>query len=92
MLDPTIGVAVVSALASIIAAVLAYLAARRSTAQSEVAALRSEIADVRRQWADEQDANRRLWAYCRKLVDHIYKGLGPPPPPPDDLEDLFPKE
>lgn len=32
--------------------------------------------------------NQRLWAWNRSLVDHIYKGLGPPPPePPDDLFD-----
>ena len=36
-----------------------------------------------------QDAiadNQRLWLWNRALVDHIYKGLGPPPPePPADL-------
>lgn len=36
-----------------------------------------------------QDAiadNQRLWLWNRSLVDHIYKGLGPPPPePPADL-------
>ncbi|PWG65040.1 hypothetical protein [Bifidobacterium callitrichidarum] len=30
--------------------------------------------------------NQRLWQWNRSLIDHIYKGLGPPPPePPDDL-------
>ena len=30
--------------------------------------------------------NQRLWQWNRALVDHIYKGLGPPPPsPPEDL-------
>lgn len=35
-----------------------------------------------------QAANQRLWQWNRALVDHIYKGLGPPPPkPPADLFD-----
>lgn len=33
-----------------------------------------------------QSDNQRLWLWNRSLVDHIYKGLGPPPPePPEDL-------
>lgn len=37
--------------------------------------------------AQEMQAdNMRLWQWNRSLVDHIYKGLGPPPPePPEDL-------
>lgn len=32
--------------------------------------------------------NRRLWVYCRQLMDHIYQGKPPPPPPwPDDIDD-----
>lgn len=35
-----------------------------------------------------QADNQRLWQWNRSLVDHIYKGLGPPPPnPPADLFD-----
>lgn len=39
------------------------------------------------QLAQEMQAdNQRLWQWNRALVDHIYKGLGPPPPaPPEDL-------
>ena len=39
------------------------------------------------QIAQEMQAdNQRLWQWNRKLIDHIYKGLGPPPPdPPEDL-------
>lgn len=30
----------------------------------------------------------RMWYYNRALIDHIYRGLGPPPPdPPDHLFD-----
>ncbi len=36
---------------------------------------------------DMQVDNQRLWQWNRALVDHIYKGLGPPPPPPP--VDLF---
>lgn len=33
-----------------------------------------------------QADNARLWQWNRSLVDHIYKGLGPPPPdPPENL-------
>lgn len=39
------------------------------------------------QLAQEMQAdNQRLWQWNRALVDHIYRGLGPPPPsPPEDL-------
>lgn len=39
--------------------------------------------------AQEMQAdNQRLWQWNRALVDHIYRGLGPPPPePPADLFD-----
>ena len=39
------------------------------------------------QIAQEMQAdNQRLWQWNRALIDHIYKGLGPPPPePPEDL-------
>ena len=38
--------------------------------------------------AQEMQAdNQRLWQWNRALVDHIYRGLGPPPPSP--TEDLF---
>lgn len=33
-----------------------------------------------------EQRERRLWLYCRKLIDHIWKGHGAPPPePPADL-------
>lgn len=32
--------------------------------------------------------NQRLWFWNRQLVDHIYRGIGPPAPqPPSDLFD-----
>lgn len=35
-----------------------------------------------------QADNRRLWLWNRQLVDHIYRGLGPPAPaPPAELFD-----
>lgn len=38
------------------------------------------------QLAKWHTTNQRLWLWNRSLVDHIYRGLGPPPPsPPDDL-------
>lgn len=40
------------------------------------------------QLAKWQAQNNLLWNYCRQLLDHIYRGLGPPPPSaPADLFD-----
>lgn len=74
--------AVIAAIAAVVGAVLSYLAARRSLAHGE-------LRELRRRLEAGEERNMKLWAYCRKLIDHIYRGLGPPPPPPDDLDDLF---
>lgn len=39
------------------------------------------------QLAKWQNQHRLLWAYCRQLQDHIYRGN--PPPPPAMPSDLF---
>lgn len=84
-LNVSIAVAIIAAIAAIISAALSYLSSRRSSAHAEVMDLRNRVEDV-------EATNQKLWVYCRKLIDHIYRGLGPPPPLPDDLESLFPKE
>lgn len=55
------------------------------------AALVALFVNLQRRVAAVEDRNARLWVYCRKLIDHIYRGAPPPPPPADDLDDLFPE-
>lgn len=44
------------------------------------------LLDAQKQLAHTVADAQRLWQWNRQLVDHIYKGLGPPPPhPPDNL-------
>lgn len=81
-MDTTLLGTIAAAVAAIVAALLSYRAARRSTAHEEIEALRTRVIAA-------EDRNVKLWAYCRKLIDHIYRGHGPPPPPPDDLDALL---
>jgi hypothetical protein len=75
-------VALPSALALALGAVLTYRAATTTSRHSRIAKLerRQDVLEYR---------NRRLWTYCRQLIDHIYRRQGPPPPAwPDDLDDV----
>ncbi|GAB6938368.1 hypothetical protein ACQP60_04150 [Isoptericola variabilis] len=70
-----------SAVVAAVAALLTYHAATRSQRVSRMARMerRQDVLEYR---------NRRLWMYCRQLVDHIYQHKPPPPPAwPDDLDD-----
>lgn len=52
----------------------------------------TRMAKVERRVDVVEYRNRRLWSYCRELIDHIYQGKPPPPPPwPDDLDEPDPK-
>jgi len=53
------------------------------------AAMIAMMVYLMRRVAQLDERNALLWAYCRKLIDHIWRGAGPPPPAPDDLADLF---
>ena len=75
-------VALPSALALALGSVLTYRAATTTSRHSRIAKLerRQDVLEYR---------NRRLWTYCRQLIDHIYRRQGPPPPAwPDDLDDV----
>ena len=71
----TIVVATLSGFALVVAAILTYLTA--------------QMTSLRKRLDATERANHLLWVYCRKLMDHIYRGLPPPPPPADDLDHLF---
>ena len=71
----TIVVATLSGFALVVAALLTYLTA--------------QMTSLRKRLDATERANHLLWVYCRKLMDHIYRGLPPPPPPADDLDHLF---
>lgn len=73
-------IALPSALALALGAVLTYRAATTTSRHSRIAKLerRLDVVEYR---------NRRLWSYCRVLIDHIYRRQPPPPPAwPDDLD------
>jgi hypothetical protein len=79
MLDAGVIIALVALVGAVVTAAFVFLTARQS--------------DLRRRLDTLEKQDRLLWAYCRQLLDHIYRGHGPPPPAPDHLlHDLFPKE
>ena len=43
------------------------------------AAMMAAQVNLHRRVSGLENRNARLWAYCRKLIDHIYRGGGPPP-------------
>ncbi|MGG7466049.1 hypothetical protein [Plantibacter sp. YIM 135347] len=66
-------------LITIIVATLAVSGTWIATRFGRMASLEKRIDALERR-------ERRLWLYCRKLIDHIWRGHGAPPPtPPDDL-------
>jgi hypothetical protein len=71
--------AALGAIALALGSVLTYRAATTSSRHSRIARLERRVDVV-------EYRNRRLWSYCRELIDHIYRRKGPPPPAwPDDL-------
>lgn len=70
----------------ILPAVLAVLAASGAW----IAARYGRLAAVERRQDELDRRNRALWLYCRQLIDHIWRELGPPPPnPPDTIAGEF---
>lgn len=62
---------------------LTYLGVKAKIDRERVTAMEARMATTEKQ-------NIGLWAYCRALIDHIYKGGGAPPPdPPHTIMDLF---
>ena len=75
--------AVIALIGTVITAYLGYLGTRMK-------ADRERVKDMAERLDKTERRNVGLWAYCRALIDHIYKGGGPPPPdPPHQIMDMF---
>lgn len=66
-------------LVGIVVAIIAASTTWGATRFGRMASLERRIGALERR-------ERRLWLYCRQLIDHIWRGRpAPPPTPPDDL-------
>lgn len=78
-LDPNVVISLVAGAVAIITAAFVFLNAR--------------ITDLRTRFERAEQTNHSLWAYCRKLINHIYVHTGEEPPKPDaNIAHLFAKE
>jgi hypothetical protein len=75
-------VAVISACASVLAALVGTWRAAAAARQAEHAApdVQARLAALEAANSRLEAENRALWLWARKLVDHIYRGAPPPPP------------
>ena len=74
---------VVIAFIGLAGAFLTYLGVKAKSDRDRVTAMEARLGKTER-------LNVGLWAYCRALINHIYKsGTGPPPDPPTNVQDLF---
>lgn len=74
----------------IFTAYLTYLGVKAKTDRAQQDSDRSRMAAMESRLDVTERRNVGLWAYCRALIDHIYKGGGAPPPdPPHTIKDLF---
>lgn len=74
---------IITVLGSTIAAYMTFLGTKMKSDRDRLGAIEARLDKTEKQ-------NIGLWAYCRALIDHIYKGGGPPPPdPPSTILDLF---
>lgn len=73
-----------------ITAWLTYLGVKAGHDRARQDSDRQRVAAVEARLETTEKQNIGLWAYCRALIDHIYKGGGAPPPdPPHTIMDLF---
>ncbi|MGP5389885.1 hypothetical protein [Glutamicibacter arilaitensis] len=71
-------------------AYLTYLGVKAKTDRAQQDSDRRRMAAMESRLDITERRNVGLWAYCRALIDHIYKGGGAPPPdPPHTIKDLF---
>ncbi|MDE2100156.1 MAG: hypothetical protein KGL39_23070 [Patescibacteria group bacterium] len=71
--------------------VIALIAGAVALATSAFVFITARLRELNTRVSTVELRERLLWAYCRKLIDHIYKGGGAPPPEPDEqIAHLFP--
>lgn len=74
----------------IFTAYLTYLGVKAKTDRAQQDSDRLRMSAMENRLDMTERRNVGLWAYCRALIDHIYKGGGAPPPdPPHTIKDLF---
>ncbi|WIV44543.1 hypothetical protein [Glutamicibacter nicotianae] len=75
--------ALIALVGAVITAWLTFLGVKTKADRDRLGAIEARLDKTEKQ-------NIGLWAFCRALIDHIYKGGGPPPPdPPRQIMDLF---
>lgn len=83
LLTEGVVIAVVGTAGLVITGFLTYLGVKVKSDRDRVTAMEARLGKTER-------LNVGLWAYCRALINHIYKsGSGPPPDPPTNVQDLF---
>lgn len=74
----------------LVTAYLTYLGVKAKTDREQQDSDRERMRALENRLDMTERRNVGLWAYCRALIDHIYKGGGAPPPdPPHTIKDLF---
>lgn len=74
----------------IVTAYLTYLGVKAKMDRAQQDSDRARMHAMENRLDMTERRNVGLWAYCRALIDHIYKGGGAPPPdPPHTIKDLF---
>ena len=83
LLTEAVVIAAIGAAGLVITGFLTYLGVKVKSDRDRVTAMEARLGKTER-------LNVGLWAYCRALIDHIYRtGGGPPPDPPTTIQDLF---
>lgn len=72
---------------------LALIVAIVAAAGAYTAARYGRVGKLERRVDSLEARERKLWLYCRQLIDHIWRGRGAPPPtPPEDAFGDFGEE
>ena len=87
--EPVI-LAVIGFAGVVVTAWMTYLGVKARADREQQSSDRLRLAQLEDRIESTERQNVGLWAYCRALIDHIYKGGGAPPPdPPNNIKSLF---
>lgn len=90
LISEPIILAILTLFGVIVTAYLTYLGVKDKVDREQHDSDRARMKALEDRLDDTERRNVGLWAYCRALIDHIYKGGGAPPPdPPHTIKDLF---